>query len=156
MTGNSTAQSHSLTDSINIELDGKAYALVKETLGDDYIYVKQKSIVARDKTTEHSDGTKVTIKELVLDSDLYEHYNLVTRLRIDGERVPDETVRALPRSIYSTLNTVALKLDNEEAGKTTDFLSIAFSAFPDYKSRLETLLASQADSSEDTSEEQPA
>lgn len=94
-----------------VELDGVVYHLAQKTTGGEYLDLRKQAV------TTGPDGKPE------IDLDKYEHANLIIRLRINGERVDDAAVREIPRSHYQTLASLAIRIDNAEAGIANDFLS---------------------------------
>ena len=137
---------------VYIPLDDVHYYLMRETTGADLIYMQQNSIVeakpeaAEDNIFEGKNAAER--RELIeasenkatqyrTDTNLYELHNVVVRLRIaptidsdKRKRLKAHEVGALPRSHFTPLATISLQLDNEEAGKASDFLSIHLKRFP--------------------------
>ncbi len=155
---------------VYLPLDGSHYYLLRQTTGADLIYMQQNSIVevkpdsAADDIFEGKnaserreiiDAATKASTEYRTDSNLYEFHNVVIRLRISPDenseiraRLKAKEVGALPRTHFMTLSTIGLQLDNEEAGKASDFLSVHLQRFPALASAWEKFSTAPVNTSE--------
>jgi len=123
---------------LKAELDGVLYELRRETIGEEYLLVREMSVAVKDGVSR-------------LDPNRYEHANLFVRLLCNGEKLVEEELLKLPRTHYQTLATLAIQLDNEESGIVSDFLSPLLTDFPAYRSALAKLSGSPRSGSGRTS-----
>jgi hypothetical protein len=122
------------------EMDGVVYTLVRQTTGEDYLYVRGEARTTNAEGQPDSDGEK------------YEQANLLVRLRLNDQRLTQEEILALPRTHYQTLTSLAIHLDNEEASIARDFLSIHLQQFPAFRFPSETSSDSPPPGPEDSSD----
>lgn len=157
-------------EEVYLPLDDAHYYLLRQTTGADLIYMQQNSVVEvtpnsaaddifagknAEERREIIEGASKAPTEYRTDTNLYEFHNTVSRLRVAPDadsgvrkKLKAREVGELPRTHFITLSTIALQLDNEEAGKASDFLSVHLQRFPALASAWEKFSTAPANTSE--------
>lgn len=120
----------------SVEYEGVTYTLVGRTTGADYIYINEYATREIDIEVNPTDEEIAAAAERGEDPpkpfktkrwqtvpSRYDFANLHCRLRVAGIKPSVEDIHKLPRPLYYTLNTIAIEVDNLEAGESNDFLS---------------------------------